>query len=198
MVKVRVKSKEPPPPDAETKKQYEACGAAPLPSHLRRATNNPANAGSKRSTPTRRTPRISGRTRSATRRPSRPSSRSSDAPLAARRLAAVPCYDRDTRRVATRGRGRLRRDADDVRVLFGNKHILLGGGARRAFHPRCRRRYLAQLEEQRDRFGWRAEPEKVTDQQRQACVAASTTVGACYGTFAGATKRMRSATPGAN
>ena len=95
MVKVRVKSKEPPPPDAETKKQYEACGAAPLPSHLRRATNNPANAGSKRSTPSRRTPRISKRSSGATRRPSRLSSRPSDAPLAARRLATVPCYDRE-------------------------------------------------------------------------------------------------------
>ena len=83
----------PPPPDAETKKQYEACGAAP--SHPRRATNNPANAGSKRRTPTRRTPRTSKRSSCATRRPSRPSSRSSDAPLAARRLAAVPCYDRE-------------------------------------------------------------------------------------------------------
>ena len=29
MVKARGKSKEPPPPDAETKKQYEACAAAP-------------------------------------------------------------------------------------------------------------------------------------------------------------------------
>ena len=96
MIKARGKRKEVPPPDDETKAQYEACRArVELPSHLRRATNNPANAGSKRSTPSRRTPRISKRSSGATRRPSRLSSRPSDAPLAARRLATVPCYDRE-------------------------------------------------------------------------------------------------------
>ena len=96
MIKARGKRKEVPPPDDETKAKYEACRArVELPSHLRRATNNPANAGSKRSTPSRRTPRISKRSSGATRRPSRLSSRPSDAPLAARRLATVPCYDRE-------------------------------------------------------------------------------------------------------
>ena len=42
MVKARGKRKELPPPNAETEKQYEACRArVELPSHLRRATNNP-------------------------------------------------------------------------------------------------------------------------------------------------------------
>ena len=42
MVKARGKRKEVPPPDDETKAQYEACRArVELPSHLRRATNNP-------------------------------------------------------------------------------------------------------------------------------------------------------------
>ena len=96
MVKARGKRKKVPPPDAETKAKYEACRArVELPSHLQRAANDSATAGSKRSTPTRRTPRTSKRSSCATRRPSCHSSRSSDAPLAARRLAAVPCYDRE-------------------------------------------------------------------------------------------------------
>ena len=97
MVKARGKRKEVPPADDETKAQYEACRArVELPSHLQRAANDSATAGSKRSTPTRGTPKRSERSSGATRRPSRPSSRSSDAPLAARRLAAALLRSRET------------------------------------------------------------------------------------------------------
>ena len=69
---------------------------------------------------------------------------------------------------------------DDVRVPFGNKHILLGGGAaaRRAFHPRYRRRYLARHEKQNKARGTGLKPEERTEAQQQKCVTASATVGA--------------------
>ena len=69
---------------------------------------------------------------------------------------------------------------DDVRVPFGNKHILLGGGAaaRRAFHPRYRRRYLARQEEKNEKLGVGIKADERTEAQQQACVAASATVDA--------------------
>ena len=45
----------------------------------------------------------------------------------------------------------------------------------RAFHPRCRRRYLARLVEP---YGYGKDPSAVTEEEQQKCVSASATVGA--------------------
>ena len=54
-------------------------------------------------------------------------------------------------------------------------------GRGRAFHPRCRRRYLARKEKQRkkekEEFGY-GQIGPLTKQQQEACVSASATVGA--------------------
>ena len=100
-----------------------------LPSHLRRASNNPANAGSKRRTLTRRTPGRSKRSSCATQRPSRPSSRSSGSFSGTAARGGALLRSRETRRRYERETPPPAARRDDVRVLFGNKHILLGGGA---------------------------------------------------------------------
>ena len=146
----------------------------------RRRHEQSANAGSKRITPTRRTPRRSERSSCATRRPFRPSSRSSGSFSGTAARGGALLRSRETRRRYERETPPPAR-RDDVRVPFGNKHILLGGGARRraaAHHPRCRRRYLARQEKQNKERGVGIKPEDRTESQQQKCVSASATVGA--------------------
>ena len=133
MVKARGKRKKVPPPDAETKAKYEACRArVELPSHLQRAANDSATAGSKRSTPTRRTPRTSKRSSCATRRPSRPSSRSSGSFSGTAARGGALLRSRETRRRYERETPPPAR-RDDVRVPFGNKtHFTRRGRGRAA------------------------------------------------------------------
>ena len=46
----------------------------------------------------------------------------------------------------------------------------------RAFHPRCRRRYLARQEKKNEKLGVGIKADERTEAQQQACVAASATV----------------------